>query len=109
MGSGDFEEFKKHADSSMTALSPDTHGQLITGLKFHEFNINVTKQADTRVRVNINNVQSRMLGQKAALTTCTILKQVSNSGEAVSYFLKTFEKYYCSRKSKKLMRRASGS
>ena len=78
---GDFEDFKKLSDSAMTTFMPEAPGQLVQGLKCHEFVLQATK-SDTKTRNHtvVNNLHIRVLGPKAAVTTCSILRQSAVPG-----------------------------
>lgn len=81
---GDFEEFKKCHDISMTTVTCDAPNQVIEGLSFHQFildhNKSNLKQAKHQCQTNINNLRVRMMSNKAAITTCTVLEQTAEPG-----------------------------
>src|SRR5271156_1849305 len=77
---GDWAAYQELCDPTLTALEPESHGQLVQGLAFHRFYFDLggirgrhhTTMADPRVR---------LLGDVAVLSYVRLVQKVGQDGQ----------------------------
>ena len=77
--SNNFDEYKKFVSSSGTSFEPNAKGILIEGLDFQKFYLN----EPNKTKITVVNPKVKILSNKSAMTTCTLLHQRMSSGAPV--------------------------
>jgi calcium/calmodulin-dependent protein kinase (CaM kinase) II len=80
---GDWAEYQELCDPTLTAIEPESHGQLVEGLAFHRFYFDLGGIRG-RHQTTMSSPHVRVLGDVAVITYARLIQRIGPEGAPVT-------------------------